>query len=98
MSMLTPGDDKAIAAELRRIERKKREQDFDPDPPRCGTCLYFSQGPAKQRREAAKRGRGIEHLQRCTFGNFRVTYKGVCDEWRNRQGDKIEQEHPTHER
>jgi hypothetical protein len=81
-------DDKALARELRRIERAKAEQDFDPDPPRCGTCLYFCRG-GKQARLEARNGRGVDHLKRCTFGNFRTTERGVCDSWHNSQGETI---------
>lgn len=60
--------------------RAMREQGFDPDPPRCGTCVYYTQGSASQRRLKAKRGRGISHLQRCIFRSFLTTYLAVCDE------------------
>lgn len=77
-------------AELERVVRRQTEQDYDPDPPRCGTCLYFTLGSWSQRAIEAKKGRGIEHLQRCTFGNFHTTVRGVCDEWRTRAGERLE--------
>lgn len=83
--MAEPGDDRA------RRARAMHEQGFDPDPPRCGTCVYYTRGSAALRRLEAKRGRGISHLQRCTFGNFLTTYLAVCDEWHSRHGEKIDE-------
>lgn len=75
--------------ERARVERKRAEQGYDPEPPRCGTCLFFTLGTWSQRAIEAKKGRGIEHLQRCTFGNFHTTTRAVCDEWRNKDGERI---------
>lgn len=74
-----------------REEARKRQQGYDPDPPRCGTCVYYTLGSHRERSLERKRGRSADHLQRCTFGDFRTTYKGVCDEWRNRDGERLEQ-------
>ncbi len=76
--------------ELARIAIRRSQQDYDPDPPRCGTCLYFTLGTWSRRKEEARKGRGIEHLQRCTFGDFHTTPRAVCDEWRNKEGERIE--------
>jgi len=76
-----------VAMEALRIKRVKHEQGFDPDTPRCGTCIYYAQGSAAMRRLDIKRGRGIGHLQRCTFGNFHTTNLGLCNEWRNKAGE-----------
>ncbi len=66
-------------------------QSYDPDTPRCGNCLYYTLGTHKRRREEARKGRGITHLQRCTFGDFHTSPVGLCDEWRNRAGERLEQ-------
>lgn len=75
--------------ELSRIAQRRAQQDYDPDPPRCGTCLYFTLGPWSKRAIEAKKGRGIEHLQRCTFGDFHTQAKAVCDEWRDKSGERL---------
>lgn len=90
MMDLNPKTHPASQAELDRVARRQVEQDYDPDPPRCGTCLYFTLGSWSQRAVEAKKGRGIEHLQRCTFGNFHTTNLGLCNEWRNKAGERLE--------
>lgn len=77
-----------------RISRAHAQQDYDADPPRCGTCLYFALGTWSARRLAAKKGRGTDHLQRCTFGNFHTSPTAVCNEWRNRAGERIDTGEP----
>lgn len=89
MMKLKPSTRLTGPKERARVERKKAQQDYDPDPPRCGTCLFFTLGTWSQRANEAKKGRGIEHLQRCTFGDFRTTTRAVCDEWRNKAGERI---------
>lgn len=75
--------------EAHRVKRMKEQQTFDPDTPRCGTCVYYTRGTDSMRRTEAKKGWGIDHLQRCTFGNFYTTNLGLCDEWRNKAGERI---------
>lgn len=82
----------------------KIEQDYDPNPPRCYECVYFSRKPVKEYVERtvktrkgrlktvhvqARRSRHNPVIERCTFGNFEVTGKGVCNEWHSRQGERI---------
>lgn len=72
----------ARAVKRRRVDKAKRAQEYDNDPPRCFTCVYFSRG-----REATnKRAKTID---KCTFGNFPVSYKGLCNEWRNHSGEQL---------
>lgn len=93
--------------EAERIRRAKVIQGFDAEPPRCATCVYFSRGSAKKRKESARRGWTLEkarlaqelhtgwqssELQHCTFGNFRVATISVCDEWHSKTGERIETE------
>lgn len=83
----------------------KAEQDYDPNPPRCYECVYFSRRPVKDFTERTvttrkgtkkvvkvpvRRSRANPVVERCTFGNFEVTGRGVCNEWRNRNGERIE--------
>lgn len=79
-----------LSRKYSREETAKAAQGYDPDAPRCGTCIYFTLGSHKRRREEARKGRGIDHLQRCTFGNFRTSTKGLCDEWRTKDGERLE--------
>ena len=73
-----------------REEARKREQGYDPDIARCGNCLYFTMGTEQERALARKRGYGFSALQRCTFGDFNTTPVGICDEWRNRAGERLQ--------
>lgn len=73
-----------------REEARKRGQGYDKDTPRCGTCLYFTMGTCQERALARRRGYGFEALQRCTFGDFQTSPVGLCDEWRNRAGDRLQ--------
>jgi hypothetical protein len=91
------------AKEAERIARAMREQDYDATPPRCVDCLYFRRERRTVEREVRGRS-GCVHLvrvpvrkrmgpaamiERCTFGNFEVSARGVCDEWRDRNGERI---------
>jgi len=58
-------------------------QGYDPDPPRCFTCVYF------QRRFNRRPSMPHKTVERCTFGDFTVTHRGVCDEWHGRDGSRI---------
>lgn len=73
-----------------REQERKVAQGYDPDTPRCGTCIYFTLGPHKRRREESRKGRGIDHLQRCKFGDFRTSPKGLCNEWRTKDGERLQ--------
>ena len=84
----------------------KAEQDYDPNPPRCFTCVYFRHEKPRcyvERKIRLRSGkvktimcrnpkkeRASNFVTRCTFGNFEVTGKGVCNEWRNRDGERIQ--------
>lgn len=90
---------------MSNAERAKRQQDYDPNPPRCFSCIYFRRAPLKQfvqrtvtSRSGKKRtvlvplkkGRVNPVIETCTFGNFEVVGRGVCDEWRNRAGERLD--------
>ena len=89
-----------------RLARAKAEQDYDGDPPRCLTCVYFKRQPLVPYVERTLKGRSSKKVRqlkikarahhdrnpivdRCTFGNFQVNGYGVCNEWRNRAGERI---------
>lgn len=88
-----------------RAERAKLAQDYDPDPPRCLTCVYYRYERREQfgeRQVTTRRGKvktvrfrkkanplTNPLVDRCTFGNFTVKRYGVCDEWHGRDGDVI---------
>lgn len=81
-------------------------QNFDADPPRCMTCVYFRREPHTLYREVVSMSRrGKPRIRkvpmrkdavlnpivdRCSFGNFLVKPHSVCDEWMSRQGESIE--------
>ncbi len=86
----------------------KAIQNFDDDPPRCFTCVYFRREPHVLFREVKKTTRSgkvrirkepvRKHpilnptVDRCSFGNFLVKGHSVCDEWHGKNGDKIEKD------
>ena len=88
-----------------KTKQAKAKQDYDPSPPRCATCVYWKRGPEERYLERTVRGRSgkvrtIRFKQRphpirnpivdrCTFGNFKVTLSGVCNEWCSRDGERI---------
>lgn len=83
----------------------KREQDYDADPPRCGNCVYQKQGPqdkyidkvVRSRKgnvrtvRLKKRPHPMQNpiVNRCTYGNFKVSLHAVCNEWRSKLGETI---------
>lgn len=88
-----------------RIERAKREQEYDPVPPKCSSCVYFKRqllNPHTERVITTRRGkkkvvkvnlpasRTNPKLDMCTFGNFEVRPYGVCNEWHSHTGEKID--------
>lgn len=88
-----------------RISAAKIEQDYDPDPPRCHTCVYFRREPHtlfKVITRKSRKGRLItsrvplrKHpltnplVDRCSFGNFLTKPHALCNEWRTRDGDRL---------
>ena len=88
-----------------KTKQAKEAQDYDPTPPRCGTCVYWKQGPEERYLERTVKGRSgkvrtIRFKQRphptrnpivnrCTFGNFKVSLQGVCNEWHSKDGERI---------
>ena len=94
-----------------RTAQAKRAQDYDPNPPRCLTCVYHRYEQERryvERRITGRNGRirvqrfkilgfPIKNpmVDRCTFGNFIVKPSGVCDEWHSRDGERIEQPEAT---
>ena len=73
--------------DVERVAKKKREQAYDPDPPRCRTCIYYARGPARNRSYSNKGIRKEE--EHCSFGNFKTQYFAVCDEWRSKAGETV---------
>lgn len=87
------------------VQRAKRQQEYDSNPPRCTTCLFFSRQPRQPFAERTVKTRnGKEKKIRinlrpnplknplvdlCTFGNFVTKPHAVCDEWRSRDGERI---------
>ncbi len=83
-------------------------QNFDADPPRCVTCVYFRREPhslhelrqVKTRRgkvktiKVPKRKDAVLNpvVDRCSYGNFMVKPHSVCDEWHSRSGETVERE------
>lgn len=82
-------DTNALLARLKN-DRAKSAQGYDPDPPRCSNCIYYTRGTRSERETAQRAGRSINAAQRCTFGNFHTDPVGVCNEWRNRAGETID--------
>lgn len=72
------------------IDARKRQQGYDPDPPRCCTCVYFTRGTNSERTILKKKGIDPSAAERCVFGDFRTTPSALCDEWRNRAGDRLQ--------
>lgn len=91
-----------------RSARNKQQQGYDPAPPICLQCVYFKRepmdtSPQHVRRKtrsgykwvqvAARSTRSNPTVDRCTFGNFVMQHaKGVCDEWRDRDGNRLDQQ------
>lgn len=59
------------------------QQGYDPHPPICHECVYFKRTFEK------KRGHANKAIDRCTFGNFPVSWRAVCDEWRTKHGEHL---------
>lgn len=90
-----------------KAEHAKRSQDYDPNPPRCVTCVYHRherQDRYIEREVRSRKGKlrivrfkqKVHPLKnpmvdRCTFGNFIVKRAGVCNEWHSRDGERIEE-------
>lgn len=88
------------------------EQDYDPDPPRCFTCVYFRHEKPRVYVERtirmrsgktktimvrnSKKERASDFVTRCSFGNFATTGKGVCNQWHSRTGETLEESEPPH--
>jgi len=86
----------------------KLRQNFEEDPPRCMSCVFFRREPhtlfelrqVKNRRgklrtiKVSKRKDAVLNpiVDRCSFGNFLTKPHAVCDEWRNRTGEVIASE------
>ncbi|HGM6773283.1 TPA: hypothetical protein ACKQAW_003892 [Stenotrophomonas maltophilia] len=84
----------------------KAKQNFDADPPRCMTCVYFRREPHTLHREVVKLSRkGKPRIRkeplrkdpilnpivdRCSFGNFLTKPYAICDEWHSRTGEVID--------
>lgn len=93
-----------------RTAKAHAAQDYDPNPPRCATCVYWKQGPQDRYLERQVKGRSGKvrtvrfkqraHptrnpiVNRCTFGNFRVSLHSVCNEWHSREGERIDTTNP----
>lgn len=91
-----------------RTAKAKATQDYDGNPPRCVTCVYFRREPHTmyvERTIKTRKGktktvtvRAKKHplsnplVDRCSFGNFLVKPSAVCDEWRNRDGEHVKSE------
>ena len=87
------------------VQRAKQLQDFDGNPPRCATCVFFRREPHKlftTRTVTTRRGKtktirvpmrshptANPVIDRCAFGNFQVKPHAVCSEWRNQRGEVI---------
>lgn len=76
-----------IKLNTEKVAIKKRSQDYDCNPPRCRTCIYFKQPSAKVRRENRRTGK--DEVTMCSFGDFPVVYFAVCNEWRDKNGSTI---------
>lgn len=84
----------------------KAKQNFDADPPRCMTCVYFRREPHTLHRKVVKLSRkGKPRIRkeplrkdpilnpivdRCSFGNFLTKPHAICDEWHSRTGEVID--------
>lgn len=91
-----------------KAEAQKVSQRFDPEPPRCITCVYFRREPHtlfKTEQRKNRRGQLVTRkvplrkdailnpiVDRCSFGNFLTKPHGVCDEWHSKTGETIEKE------
>lgn len=89
-----------------KIAQAMAQQDYDANPPRCLTCVYYVRQPERPYCERTMKGRRntVRHVRvklkahphrnplvdRCTFGNFIVKPSAVCDEWHSREGERIE--------
>lgn len=76
-----------LVLEKLRVERRKKQQDYDGSTPRCGTCVYYRQESHSKRKLARRKGHAPTFY--CTFGNFPTTYVGLCNEWHSRDGEKL---------
>lgn len=87
-------------------DESKVAQGYDGDPPRCMTCVYFRREPHTMwidRTWTTRKGkvktvkvRARKHpvsnpiVGRCSFGNFLTKPSAICNEWHNRQGERLE--------
>lgn len=94
------------ATDEARVARAHRAQQYDSNPPRCLTCVYFKRRllndePQEARvrtrkgyrmvmRKPKRQTRVNPMVEKCTFGNFVTKGYAVCDEWHSREGERIE--------
>lgn len=94
-----------------RVARAKSQQDYDNDPPRCITCVYFRREPhtlyadrkivTRRGKEKTVKVRKRAHpisnpiVDRCSFGNFEVKAHHVCNEWHSHSGERVADEPTT---
>ncbi len=74
----------------KKARRKKARQGYEPSPPACANCTHYAppqQGvPAGPHRPVAIPYRGPV----CTFGNFTVKARGICDVWQGQDGETLD--------
>jgi hypothetical protein len=76
---------KELRAQIKmKVVTAKDEQGYDPDPPRCFTCVY-----CRRNRNKCPCMPHSDVLM-CTFGNFKINPAGLCDKWHGRDGTKLE--------
>lgn len=95
-----------------RTARAKAEQDYESSPPRCVTCVYFRREPHTLFRSVEKitrkgktkmikvpmraHPRNNPIVDRCSFGNFLTRPHSICNEWRTRDGERLEATEDEH--
>lgn len=71
-----------------REERAKSSQEYDNSPPRCGTCVFRVVAP--KRTDIPFDPVKNVKVDKCGFGNFIVRAYGVCNEWRSKEGERLD--------
>lgn len=76
-----------INLDCEKVAIRKRSQDYDCNPPRCRTCIYYTRSSLKQKKELKNAGK--KEIEYCSYGDFKTVYFALCNEWRDKSGSTI---------
>lgn len=66
------------------VIRRKDKSGYDPDPPRCATCIH------KRTERIGPKNQPQQILMYCRPGNYSVKSHAICDNWKGKDGSTLE--------